>query len=256
MLTHLILRAARCRFASTFSFLLAVWFVIPIHAFAQPTRRTISVLPNWQYGLFAAGGYAPNYQVTSGAFRLPNGNGNLDYLTENIKLDFWNAGFLGGRMLTALHGPGILRGRTEAMLEIMPFWMARYPRQSVTATDIYGNGGTNPDYGPLDKYGASITPFLIRYNFQHHPDSRVLPWMQLGGGLLWTNHKFPYGVAGSTSVINFTPQGGVGVSTFLRRHQSVDLAMKVVQITSAGLGDYNPGIEYSFQFAAGYSWWK
>ena len=80
--------------------------------------------------------------------------------------------------------------------------------------------------------------------------------MQLGGGLLWTNHKFPYGVAGSTSVINFTPQGGVGVSTFLRRHQSVDLAMKVVQITSAGLGDYNPGIEYSFQFAAGYSWWK
>ncbi len=209
--------------------------------------------PYWQFGLFAAGGFVPNYYIRQSETLT---NGQADTLTSNIQLDLWSAGFLGGRMITGFHGSKLFRGRTEAMLEVIPFWLAQYPHQTITITNsAYGTQETNPNFGPVDKYGASITPFLIRYNFQHQASSRILPWTQLGGGLLWTNHKFPYEV-GSTSVINFTPQGGIGFSTFLRRRQSIDLALKIIHISSAGLGDNNPGINYSLQFSAGYSWWK
>ena len=86
-------------------------------------------------------------------------------------------------------------------------------------------------------------------------ESRAVPWAQLGGGLLWTNHKFPL-LGGSTSVINFTPQIGFGESTFVKKNQSVDAAFKIVHISNAGLGDNNPGINFTFQFSVGYSWWK
>jgi len=84
---------------------------------------------------------------------------------------------------------------------------------------------------------------------------RTLPWMQLGGGLLWTNHKFPL-LGGSTSVINFTPQVGIGESIFIRKRQSLDFAIKAVHISNAGLGDNNPGINATLQFSMGYSWWR
>jgi len=99
---------------------------------------------------------------------------------------------------------------------------------------------------------TSITPFLLRWNFSQRDSARVVPWAQLGGGLLWTNHKFPV----STSVINFTPQVGVGVNIFNRPKHSVNFAMKVIHISDAGLSDYNPGLNQTLQFSAGYSWWR
>ncbi len=219
----------------------------------QKPLHASTALPYWQYGLFATGGYAPNYKVF---YQSSPFNGQVDTPSANMKLDFWNAGLVGGRLLSALHGPGPLRGRAEAMFEIMPFWLAHYPKQALVYVDRLRSGTeTQPGFGPFNMYGASVTPFLIRWNFQRHPDTRILPWAQVGGGLLWTNHKFPI-VIGSTSVINFTPQLGAGLSSYVRQHQSVDLALKVVHISSAGLGDYNPGIPYTLQFSTGYSWWK
>lgn len=37
---------------------------------------------------------------------------------------------------------------------------------------------------------------------------------------------------------------------------SAGIAVKFIHISSAGLGDNNPGIDYTIQFAAGFSWWK
>ena len=99
---------------------------------------------------------------------------------------------------------------------------------------------------------------------------------QGAGGLLWTNHKYPayggvpicttacttttsYGDNGpndDTSVWNFTPQFGVGAHYFLNAHRSVDLGANAIHISSASLGDRNPGINASVQFTLGYSWWK
>jgi hypothetical protein len=130
--------------------------------------------------------------------------------------------------------------------------------------------------------GVSITPAILRWNFAG--TRRFAPWMQGAGGLLWTNHKYPafgglpipgnngptpgnpsgfsYSTLGDngpnddTSVWNFTPQFGVGVHYFTSAKRSIDLGANAIHISSASLGDKNPGINASVQFTLGYSWWK
>jgi hypothetical protein len=121
---------------------------------------------------------------------------------------------------------------------------------------------------------VSITPIILRWNFLG--TRRFAPWAQGAGGLLWTNHKYPAfggppltGTAGfsystlgdngpndGTSVWNFTPQFGVGVHYFVSPKRSIDLGANAIHISSASLGDKNPGINASVQFTLGYSWWK
>ncbi len=80
-----------------------------------------------------------------------------------------------------------------------------------------------------------------------------MPWVQGAGGVVWTDHKYPAvgnlnpldptqtGPSADTSVWNFTPQFGVGAHYFVAGRRSVDFAVKAVHISSASLGDKNPG---------------
>jgi hypothetical protein len=95
-----------------------------------------------------------------------------------------------------------------------------------------------------------------------------MPWIQGAGGLIWTNHKYPAfgntdptnpaetGPSANTSVWNFTPQFGVGTHYFIKPRRSIDVSANAVHISSASLGDKNPGVNASVQFSIGYSWWK
>ena len=209
----------------------------------KPTTQNALSGPSWQLGGLVAGGFVPFYDIHSPGYHYA------------LQLDFVNAGFDAGRMLTRPCGPGILRGNIEAVLEVMPFWLAYYPAQ---VRHAYYQGSTTPvlvPWGPYSRFGASITPVLFRWNFRERDSSRAFPWAQLGGGLLWTNHKFPL-LGGSTSVINFTPQVGIGESIFIKRRRSLDFAIKAVHISNAGLGDNNPGVNATLQFSMGYSWWR
>jgi hypothetical protein len=109
--------------------------------------------------------------------------------------------------------------------------------------------------------GASITPVIFRWNFLTH-SKRVQPWFQGAGGLIYTTHKFPpevlvpHGAPGGTSVWNFSPQGGIGVHYFTRPRRSIDLGVNAVHISSASLGDRNPGVNASIQVQVGYTFWK
>jgi lipid A 3-O-deacylase len=160
-------------------------------------ESTAPIHRSWQIGGFVAGGFVPTYYVST-----PNS-------TLTVELNFVNSGLQVGRLQATSHGPSILRGRGEAALEVIPFWLAQYPRQlqSVHLTE-FPQEQVSSYFGPYSRYGASVTPFLLRWNFMQRDSSRVVPWVQLGGGLLWTNHKFPL-LGGDTSVINFTPQVGV-----------------------------------------------
>lgn len=230
--------------------LLCFGLLIPLPVFSQavtppaPVDRPVTPRPldSWQIGLFFSGGFVPNYWVHG-----------YD-LKRSVELNFFNAGISGGEMITSLHGPRGLRGRGEAAFEVMPFWLADYPEQTQALCFTGGGCGTTP-WGPYGSHGVSITPLLFRWNFNGNGRRREVPWAQLGGGLLWTNHKFPL-LGGSTSVINFTPQVGVGQSFFLRSNQSMDFAIKAVHISNASLGDKNPGLNVTLQFSIGYSWWK
>ena len=64
------------------------------------------------------------------------------------------------------------------------------------------------------------------------------------------------GIDGGTCVWNFTPQGGFGVHYFIRAKRSIDLGVNGVHISSASLGDRNPGVNASVQIQVGYTFWK
>jgi hypothetical protein len=201
---------------------------------------------SWEVGGFIAGGFPPYYEIHSRGLRY------------NEELDFYNAGAVAGKMLTAPRGPGFLRGRGETVIEVIPFWLAYYPKQTIKShEDETGQIEFSP-YEGYSNHGVSITPLLFRWNFEGTESKRFVSWFQLGSGLLWTSKNFPQGtgVGGSTSRINFTPQVGFGESIFTKKNQSLDLALKVVHISSAGLGEYNPGVNLTLQFSLGYSWWK
>ena len=50
-------------------------------------------------------------------------------------------------------------------------------------------------------YGAALNPIDLKWNFDTH--SRIVPYMELGGGALSTNTQVPPG----TSRVNFTSAG-------------------------------------------------
>lgn len=206
-----------------------------------------------------AGGHLPlelSALVQSG-FGLTEGRDSFKFLM---------AGVQAGKVLTGNYGPGMVRGNFEYAVQVFPLWQAytpKFQRETCTAAAFlscsapYTVGGTFT--------GISITPILLRWNFVG--TKKLSPWLQGGGGMIWTNHKFPAfggppynpindGVNSDTSVWNFTPQFGVGAHYFLSPRRSIDFGANAVHISSSSIGDKNPGVNASVQFSVGYTWWR
>jgi hypothetical protein len=116
----------------------------------------------WQYGVFVQGGFPPDYRIIT--VQQPNFKVYL-----NAELQLYSAGFEAGKQTRRFEGPMPLRGRGEAMLEVMPFWLARYPSQSIA--QFVANEGPTPVTVPYqwngdDFHGASVTPFLAALELQ------------------------------------------------------------------------------------------
>ena len=138
----------------------------------------------------------------------------------------FNAGFRVGFALFNL-GPGSV----EHELEAIPVYYFAQPGQNA--------------------YGVSFTPFDIKYNFTRN-STRPIPFMELGGGVLFTNHDVPTGI----NRVNFTPQAGVGVHLpFGNRGWHATLAVKYVHVSNAGLTVPNPGLN-SVQVRLGFGKFK
>ena len=89
-----------------------------------------------------------------------------------------------------------------------------------------------------NSYGASFTPFDLKFNFRRDY-TRPIPFVEIGGGVLFTNNDVPSG----TNKVNFTPQAGVGVHIpFGQRGYHATLALKYIHISNAGLATPNPGV--------------
>ena len=205
---------------------------------------------SWEYGPFVNGGF---------------GVGNRsDY-------KFLSAGFELGKVLTPVVHAGIFSGQFEFAGNIMPLWQAYTPAphtEEITCQPASGPAYTCAyPYGGGTFYGVSLTPVIFRWNFATR-SHRIQPWFQAAGGLIYTTHKFPPNylscpepectppIDGGTSVWNFTPQGGGGIHYFLRPGRSVDLGVNAVHISSASLGDRNPGVNASIQIQVGYTFWR
>lgn len=190
--------------------------------------------------------------------------GGIGVTEDRSNFRFFMAGAHAGKVLSSNFGPGLLHGNFEYAVEVFPLWQSytpRFQRETCTTDEncsvAYTVGGTYT--------GVSVTPIILRWNFV--TSRRITPWVQGAGGLIWTNHKYPPfggppynasndGIAANTSVWNFTPQFGVGLHYFVRPRRSIDFGANAVHISSASLGDKNPGVNASVQFSVGYTWWK
>jgi hypothetical protein len=199
----------------------------------EPTGR------KWEFGPFV------NY-----------GNG----IGDRSDYHFFAAGFQAGRMLTPVIHAGPLTGRFEFGMNVMPLFQAYTPAAHTEVVST-GDGSVTEQIGGGTFTGVSVTPAVFRWNFR--PESRrLMPWFQAQGAVLYTTHKFPptievpEGTPGGTSVFNFRSGAGVGFHYFTRPRRSVDFALNAEHISSASLGDKNPGVNASLQFQVGYTWWK
>ena len=184
---------------------------------------------------------------------------------------FLFAGFELGKVLTPVVHAGFLSGQFQLSGNVMPLWLGFTPPQHSEpyACLVNGQPVTCPlPFGGGTFYGVSVTPTILRWNFATS-SRRIQPWLQAAGGLIYTTHKYPPNILsgtytvgegtvtvdGGTSVWNFSPQGGAGIHYFFRDKRSIDLGINGVHISSASLGDRNPGVNASIQVQAGYTFW-
>jgi hypothetical protein len=194
--------------------------------------------------------------------------GGVGVTEDRNDFKFFMAGVHVGKVVATTHGHSAFRSNFELAGEFFPFWQSYTPKferpfctnppgTPPVCTPLYTVGGTFS--------GMSITPIIFRWNLAGTKHFSF--WGQAAGGLLWTNHKYPAfggppynsqndGPNADASVWNFTPQGGIGVHFFIHPRRSIDFGANGVHISSASLGDRNPGVNASVQFSLGYTWWK
>ncbi len=150
---------------------------------------------------------AREFQIwTGGGHSVPGGTSHTNV---------WNAGVRYGWILTRPHGPGILKGRFEYVLDATPIFVLwqRY-------TTAYGGG---------------FSPLGLKWDFATR--GSVAPYLELNGGTLFTNKDVPQG----TSDVNFTPAAAFGVH-LLGEKYAWTLEARYMHISNAGLSNPNPGI--------------
>jgi lipid A 3-O-deacylase len=189
------------------------------------------------------------------------GNG----LSDRSDFRFLSAGVEGGKALTPVLHAGPLSGQFELAANIMPVWSAFTPAPHTETRTCIGEGGTTfPCELPVgggNYFGASITPLILRWKFAT-PWKAVQPWLQGQGGVVYTTHKFPPdvlvipGMPGGTSVWNFTSGAGLGMHWFTSPRRSVDFQVNAIHLSSASLGDRNPGVNAQIQVQVGYTFWR
>lgn len=230
-------------FLSLFAFASAFAQTATLSDADAPARAALAARP-WEFGPYFQGG---------------------EGVGSRFGFTFASAGFRLGKVISGEHLGSIFRGQFEFAGEIIPYWQAFTPPQHSETETIYDpSASLNYNYtyeiGGGTYTGASIEPVILRWDF--HPGRRFAPYFQADGGLVYTTHKFPpdilvvHGTPGGTSVFNFSPQGGFGVNYFLRPGRSIYVQGSGVHISSASLGDRNPGVNASVQFQIGYTFWR
>ena len=165
----------------------------------------------WDYGFWAGGG-----------FSVPGGTKDTQLMNAGVRL---------GKVLTDDHGPGVVRGNFEWSSDLIPVY---YLWQPAPAKNAIGEG---------------FNPVNLKWNFSN--SRRVIPFLELGGGVLFTNHEVP----ANTAHVNFLTHGALGFQFFNNNRRAIMANVQFQHISNAGLTSPNPGIN-TVQFQIGVNWFK
>jgi hypothetical protein len=102
--------------------------------------------------------------------------------TSNTEV--FNAGLRYGWVISAEHLPGLLRGRFEYTVDVVPVYLIFQPANTA--------------------YGAGFDPLGLKWNFVRR--GRFSPFLQLTGGTVFSNVNVPT----YTNTVNFTPSAAFG----------------------------------------------
>jgi hypothetical protein len=176
--------------------LLTLGVAAPAHAQTDVTTPALDVgVTEWM----ATAGPALGVEVF-------NSEGGHRYILQTLS---W------GRILSTPKGPGILRGRFEWAVEVVP---------------VFGQ------FDPEDTYGVGVTPLLWRWNFE--PRGRLVHFAELAGGGLWTTDPVP----ARTTTANFTAHIAYGIRYFVRRNLSLVASYRFHHISNGNRLERNPGV--------------
>jgi lipid A 3-O-deacylase len=165
----------------------------------------------WDFGVWAGGG-----------FSVPGGTKDMHAI---------NAGFRLGKVLTGDHGGGVVRGNFEWSADLVPLYYIWQPGPAQNA------------------YGAAVNPLNLKWNFTH--GERVVPFLELGGGVLFSNHAVPV----NTSHVNFLTHATLGFQFFNSDRRAFTAGVRYEHISNAGLTTPNPGVN-TVQFQVGMNWFR
>jgi lipid A 3-O-deacylase len=140
----------------------------------------------------------------------------------------FNMGVRYGWIITEPHLPGFLRGRFEYAVDAVPVFLIFQPANTA--------------------YAAGLNPIGLKWDFVTR--GSIAPYMELGGGVLFSNHEAPTG----TSTINFTPTGAIGMHV-LGKKLAWSVEARFLHISNAGLANHNPGINTA-ELRIGVGWFR
>jgi hypothetical protein len=153
------------------------------------------------------------FQVVSGALFSPVGLGpdhpTFNYAQTNLRL---------GWMLNSPGQDHPLRGNFEAIIEL--------------STSGIFNGFGDIIIGPTA---------LVRYNFVQ-PDWKVVPYIQAGAGIVYTDAYEDRTQDAIGQAIEFTPQASVGAKFLVAKDWSVDVEGMFHHISNASIANRNDGV--------------
>jgi hypothetical protein len=159
---------------------------------------------------------------TSGGLSVPGGTKDTQVFNAGVRL---------GKVLTGEHFCSFLRGQFEWSADLMPIYYLWQPAPARNA------------------YGAAFNPVNLKWNFTSR--SRKVPFLELGGGVLFTNTDVP----ANTSRVNFVTHGALGFQFFSNGRRAITASVLYEHISNAGLTFPNPGIN-TVQFLVGMNWFR
>jgi lipid A 3-O-deacylase len=143
---------------------------------------------------------------TGGGYTVPGG-------TKDTGI--WNLGLRYGWILSDPHGPGFLKGRFEYAVDAVPLVLVFQPANTA--------------------YGIGFDPITLKWNFVER--SRFSTFMELNGGVLFTNHNVPT----VANTVNFATSLAIGTH-ILGEKYNWSVEARYMHISDAGLTVPNPGI--------------
>jgi len=127
----------------------------------------------------------------------------------------FDAGLRYGYVITGPHWPGILRGRFEYAVDVVPVYEIFQPANTA--------------------YGWGFNPLGLKWNFERR--GRFSPYFELSGGTVFSRKDIPT----YTNTANFTPSAAMGMHVLGAKY-NWSVEARYLHISNAGLGDFNPGL--------------